>query len=202
MAPKCAYFGFSTRLYYIINLYYIIYILSVKTVCGIPKQDRTIYMIVYLTCHDRLLHHPNLIKDQIFGSDGFREHKICVNMWVRAAYWWKFSPTYILHQHLSPTYIFRQRKHFSPTYRQIFTNIIHQHTYNFEWADHFSPTYYFTNIIFTNIMLFRRWMLVKVFHQHTCFSPICIFHPHPSPTLEQPRDFIVITKIIFLIPIS
>ena len=96
------------------------------------------------------------------------------------------SPTYIFHQHLSPTYIFRQQKYFSPTYIKIFTNIIHQHTYNFEWADLFSPTYYFTNIIFTNIMKFRRWMLVKVFHQHTGFSPTYIFHQHPSPTLKQP----------------
>ena len=84
----------------------------------------------------------------------------------------------------SPTYILHQQKHFSPTYRKIFTNIIHQHTYNFEWAD-FSLTCYFTNIIFTNIMLIRRWMLVKVIHQHTCFSATCIFHQHPSPTLEQ-----------------
>jgi len=29
-------------------------------------------------------------------------------------------------------------------------------------------------------------MLVKVFHQHTGFSPTCIFHQHPSPTLKQP----------------
>ena len=31
-------------------------------------------------------------------------------------------------------------------------------------------------------------MLVKVFHQHTGFSPTCIFHQHPSPTLKQPVD--------------
>ena len=96
------------------------------------------------------------------------------------------SPTFFTNIHISPTYIFHQREHFSPTYRKIFTNIIHQHTYNFEWTDLFSPTYYFTNIIFTNIMKFRRWMLVKVFHQHTRFSPTCIFHQHISPTLEWP----------------
>ena len=162
-------------------------------------------MIVYFTCHDRILHHLILNEDQIFGSDGFHQHKICVNMWVKATCWWKFSPTYILHQHFSPTYIFHQRKHLSPTYRKIFTNIIHQHTYNFEWADLYSPTYYFTNIIFTNIMKFRRWMLVKVFHQHTRFSPTCIFHQHISPTLEWPvgeacwwNFFCMLVKSMFL----
>ena len=143
-------------------------------------------VLLYTFSHDRILHNPILIKDQIFGSDGFHQHNICVNMWVKASCWWKFSPTYILRQHLSPTYIFHQRKHFSTTYRNIFTNIIHQHTYNFERADLFSLTYYFTNIIFTNIMLFRRLMLVKVFHQHTCFSPTWIFQQHPSSTLKQP----------------
>ena len=78
-------------------------------------------MIVYFTCHDRILHHPILIKDQIFGSDGFHQHKICVNILVKAAKAVKagesshqhayfseiISPTYIFHQHLSPTYIFR-----------------------------------------------------------------------------------------------
>ena len=42
----------------------------------IPKQDRTLYIIL----HYCILHHPILIKDQIFGSDGFHQHKICVNM--------------------------------------------------------------------------------------------------------------------------
>ena len=53
----------------------------------IRKQDGTLYMIVYFTCHDRILHHPILIKDQIFGSDGFHQHKICVNILVKAASW-------------------------------------------------------------------------------------------------------------------
>ena len=49
--------------------------------------------------------------------------------------------------------------------------------------------------IFTNILVYQhtfhqrhgtlRYVLVKVFHQHTGFSPTYIFHQHPSPTLEQ-----------------
>ena len=103
----------------------------------------------------------------------FHQHKFFTNI--------HFSPTSFTNIHIS------WLKCFSPTYIKIFTNIIHQHTYIFEWADLFSPTYYFTNIIFTNIMKFRGWMLVKVLYQHTGFSPTCIFHQHPSPTLKQPR---------------
>jgi len=152
------------------------FIFSVKIVYSRPGSytlnDRILYlpwsytllaMIVYFTCHDHKLHYSILIKDQMFGFDGFHQH------------------TYFTNIHTSPTKI-------------LFANIIHQHTYTFEWADLFSPTYYFTNIIFTNIILFRRWMLVKVFHQHTCFSPTCIFHQHPSPTLEQPFFSICLTK--------
>ena len=66
----------------------------------------------------------------------------------------------VLHQHK----IFEKvRNYFSPTYRKVFTNILHQHTFKFLS----SPTYSFTNI-------------QKILHQHT------FFHQHISPTSLQP----------------
>jgi len=81
-----------------------------------------------------------------------------------------FSPTYrkvftnILHQHTFEFLfkIFTNIQYFSPTYRIFFSNILHQHTFKFLS----SPTYSFTNI-------------QKILHQHT------FFHQHISPTSPQ-----------------
>ncbi len=67
------------------------------------------------------------------------------------------------------------RNYFSPTYRKVFTNILHQHTFKFLS----SPTYSFTNI-------------QKIIHQHT------FFHQHISPTSLQPKKPFTSFRVYFL----
>ena len=101
------------------------------------KNLRIVYFQLksYTFCHDRILHFlwsytilfmkrytlpSNLNKWSGFG--GFRQHKICVKMGIKATYWCKLFINIFHHYKNS------QHKYFSPKYRKMFTNIIHQLT--------------------------------------------------------------------------
>ena len=95
--------------------------------------------------------------------------------WRHMYYHSKVSPTYrklftnIIHQHTFKFLfkIFTNIQYFSPTYRKVFTNILHQHTFNFLFHQHTASPTY--RKTFTNILFFTN-----IFHQHhySLFEPL------------------------------
>ena len=117
------------------------------------------FLMSFRACILTLLAIMMLVKDV---DEGYW-WKTCMLVKTKLFSWKYFSPTYrkiftnTLHQHT-----FKFLFIFSPTCKKNFTNILHQHTFKFLS----SPTYSFTNI-------------QKILHQHT------FFRQHISPTSLQ-----------------